>query len=119
MGYYTTYSLSIIEGPEAIPTTRPCKKCGVESKTSDDIIGLATNEFHEDVDLLLSEEGVKWYTHEGDMLKFSLAYPHTVFKLSGEGEERGDTWVKYFKNGKMQVTKAKIELADFDETKLA
>jgi hypothetical protein len=60
----------------------------------------------------------KWYEHEDDMRRFSKLYPHILFELSGEGEESGDLWKKYFLNGKMQYCKVKMEFEPFDESKL-
>jgi hypothetical protein len=52
------------------------------------------------------------------MRAFSKIYPNTLFKLKGEGEEAGDVWIKYFKNGKMQSCPAKITFEEYDENKL-
>lgn len=50
-----------------------------------------------------------WYNHEEDMLQYSLKYPNNLLRLEGWGEyPEDDIWVKYFKNGKMQHSKAKI-----------
>ena len=63
-------------------------------------------------------EPIKWYEHEDEMKAFSKRFPYVVFTLRGEGEEAGDIWVKYFKNGKMQKVEAKIVFAAFDEGQL-
>jgi hypothetical protein len=34
------------------------------------------------------------------------------------GEEGGDMWKRYYKNGKVQVANAKITYDEYDETKL-
>ncbi len=63
-------------------------------------------------------ESYKWYGHEDDMRKLSQTYPEHVFELSGEGENAGDMWRKYFKNGKMQSCPAIVTYDPFDESKL-
>ncbi len=61
----------------------------------------------------------KWYEHENEMKEFSSQYPNAIFKLSGEGEQNGDIWKKYFKDGKMQIARAIIIFEDYDESKLS
>jgi hypothetical protein len=63
-------------------------------------------------------ENCKWYDHTEDMLKISKEYPEFIFKLRGEGEENGDMWVKYYKNGRYQTCEAEIFYPPFDESKL-
>lgn len=61
---------------------------------------------------------VKWYDYDTHMKLISEKYPDTLFSLYGDGEEDGDIWVHYFKNGKTQYAEAKIVYEKFDETKL-
>lgn len=63
-------------------------------------------------------ESRKWYEHESDMRDLSLEFPDMLFTLEGEGDEAGDLWIKYFKNGKIQKAYARIEYDEFDESKL-
>ena len=65
-----------------------------------------------------TEEGSKWYDHDEEFLDFSKRYPDWLFILSGEGEESGDIWTKYYVNGKKQEAKARIVVDDFDASKL-
>lgn len=63
-------------------------------------------------------DSCKWYDHEEDLKRVSERFPTVLFTLSGEGEESGDIWRKYFKDGKMQKCEAKITFDEFDEAKL-
>jgi len=52
------------------------------------------------------------------MRAFSLLHPEVLFLIDGEGEESGDIWKQWFKNGKSFYTKAKMVFEDFSESKL-
>jgi len=60
----------------------------------------------------------KWYEHHDDMLLLSSQYPNHAFTLDGDGEERGDRWVKYYKNGLSYKIDLNINPPPFDETVL-
>lgn len=45
-------------------------------------------------------------------------YPEIIFVVYGEGEESGDMWKAYYKNGKQQIEPAVITYGEFDESKL-
>jgi hypothetical protein len=60
----------------------------------------------------------KWYAHEKHLKAYSKEYPDTLFTLEGEGEESGDLWKKYFKNGKMFKAIAQTTFEEFNEEKL-
>jgi len=121
MGYYTNYDLS---WTGEMATTKPCEYCGGSGKIQ---IEDAVQEFVNTVPFLYGntepikgslEDSCKWYDHETDMKRLSEQFPNVVFTLNGRGEESGDVWVKYFKNGKMQSSKAEIKLDTFDPKKL-
>lgn len=128
MGYQTRYSLKWEplgdephkpNCPHATPkNARFCPECGVEVGHIglDAIVGahIASTEMH----WALAENGTtcdacKWYDHAEDMKALSKTLPNVLFTLSGEGEESGDVWRKYFLNGKMQTAKAVITVAPF------
>lgn len=121
MGYQTNYSLT---WDGAVGATKPCSHCdGKGTLPVDDVV----QEFVDSEPFLYDgtepiapslEDSCKWYDHEDDMRRLSLRFPDVVFTLNGEGEESGDVWVKYFKDGKMQVDKAVIKFAPFDPKKL-
>lgn len=58
-----------------------------------------------------SAQNTKWYSHQNDLVEFSRKYPDTLFTLSGEGEEGGDLWKLYVKNGQAQRAEAVITYA--------
>jgi len=99
MGYYTRHELEIVQGDNN------------ETDYQEEISELA------DYGYLFDNE-CKWYEHEKDMREYSKKYPETVFALKGEGEESGDIWTEYYKDGKMQRAKAKIVVDDYNESLL-
>lgn len=101
MGYYTTHKLEIIKGDNNYTDYK--QEIG-------EISGYGSS--------LFSGEEHKWYESNEHMIDYSKNHPNTVFKLSGEGEESGDIWSRYYKNGKVQSCKAKIVVDDYDESKL-
>ncbi|MCY8191473.1 hypothetical protein MOC62_07625 [Bacillus spizizenii] len=103
MGYYTDYKLEI--DPEPIGL--------LKYLTKNDL--LDSYLFH-----ALTDRGseMKWYDHEDDMKDISKDFPEALFTLNGDGEESGDVWRKYFKNGKMQTCRARIVFDDYDEKEL-
>lgn len=110
MGYYTEHELEILESELTVQDLYEKWENG-EIK-------------FEGFDYALESDGstyteVKWYNHEKDMIELSKEFPTYLFKLKGEGEEAGDLWVKYYKNGKSQTCGAIITFEDYDESKLA
>lgn len=101
MGYYTRYQLRNIHllSEEAIAALEDAA----------DVLPYILSEYC---------DSTKWYEHEADMLAISKRFPKDLFHLYGDGEESGDMWHKYFKNGKMQICKAQITFEPFNEAKL-
>ena len=64
-----------------------------------------------------SEES-KWYDADEHLKAFSCKYPEKVFCLHGEGEDPGDVWNTYYKNGKMQHCPAIVMFEPYNENKL-
>jgi hypothetical protein len=50
----------------------------------------------------------KWYEYAKDMTAVSKELPDILICVEGYGEERGDIWRHYFKNGKHKKVKAEI-----------
>lgn len=107
MGYYTRYELGI---------SRTSSIAEYESIWQ--LIETDNGEYDYIRYAVIDGEQCKWYEHEKDMKQFSLKFPHVLFTLHGEGEEAGDLWIDYYKNGKVQHCVAKITYENFDESKL-
>lgn len=114
MGYDTNYSLYLYN-EEQNPLWESAPE--IEDKIIQRLKDLQIITYALDVDLGSSDR-VKWYEHEDDMIALSKEFPEVIFCLHGEGEESGDLWSKYFKNGKMQECRAKIIYDPYDEKQL-
>lgn len=66
-----------------------------------------------------SEEMVRWYDAEKNLLTFSKEFPNWFFELTVVGEESGDFQRIYFVDGKKQSVKGKVVYPEFNENKLA
>ena len=112
MGYYTNYTLKYTEDKEEDDAY--LERLGVEEKE----VYVDHEEQLWERYYASFEEATKWYDWQKNMKEYSKEYPDTLFELSGEGEESGDIWRAYFKNGKMQYCQARIVFDEFDESKL-
>lgn len=134
MGYYTRYSLEWVMQTGFNPVSncshnppesaKFCPECGtsVGSKNLDDIVAEKIRS-SEEMNYALCPDGrgcesTKWYDHEDHIKALSKDIPHVLFILSGQGEETGDIWRKYFLDGKMQVSKVVMTFDEFDPKKL-
>lgn len=106
MGYYTNYSLNLHN------KTDEQYKAIVERLRDKEVIDYALDEHLE------TFREAKWYEAEEDLREISKEFPEVLFELHGEGEEVGDIWNRYFKNGKVQRCHAEIVIPPFDESKL-
>lgn len=97
MGYYTKYTLY------------------AKSEIIEDLCSENDNAAY----ALLDEQESKWYDHERELREFSKKYPDELFILEGHGEEQGDDWKKYFRNGLMQMCKGEIVYEEFKPQNLA
>jgi hypothetical protein len=112
MGYYTQFELEILEG-EADPKL-------VARTLSLILSGDSTDEFiqvDDDGTFEFGEEA-KWYDHDEDMISLTKAFPGTLFCLSGKGEEAGDMWKVYYRDGTMQICRAQFSYPPYDANKM-
>ena len=100
MGYYTSYSLQIEDA--------------TEQQLQDIHAYLVNDESFEALDRSVMSnrygeaDTAKWYEHDEDMGLLARQFPQCLFLLSGEGEESGDLWIKYYRGDKMQEAGACI-----------
>jgi len=107
MGYYTRYTLEVKgEGPILDQFVRDfddnkqmCAYGGLRGVTALEVNG---KELYNDA------EACKWYDCDTDLKLLSKEYPNLLFTLSGKGEEAGDLWRNYYRNGHAQACRAKI-----------
>jgi hypothetical protein len=62
--------------------------------------------------------GAKWYEYKDNMKEISKQYKDVLFTVDGCGEESGDIWKAYFKNGKCKRSEPTIIFSEFNEDEL-
>lgn len=122
MGYVTDYTLTTHQKIKIADFVEKVKEIGFDYVFSEEIeyleLDVKDNPNCEQTLEIASTESYKWYENEDDMKELSKAFPDIVFMLHGEGEEQGDLWLSYHKNGKVQRENAKITYGEFDESQL-
>ena len=107
MGYYTDHTLNVqgIESEERFLELR-------KKLEDEEIIHYAIDEGHyideEHFAYFYPVDSVKWYDHSGDMIMISEIFPEMTFMLDGSGEDFGDLWHEYFKNGVCETCRGTI-----------
>ncbi len=62
-------------------------------------------------------EPASWDSYLEDMVELSKGFPGVTFTLYGDGDENGDLWVAYFRNGQFQEYHPEIVFPQIDEQK--
>lgn len=122
--YNTIYNLNIIDGEKMAPNcvhnfdSPFCPECGLPKGEVDVILKVLDElkTLNGGYDAFNSE--YSWDDYDKHMGIVSKNHPKTVFQLEGDGEDGGDLWITYYRNGFCQSSTAKITYDDFDETKL-
>lgn len=107
MGYYTDFRLSV-EGSGPVYDKLMAEK---------DNVTISRGDYDWNFGRWISEnytENAKWYDWEDDMKSFSREWPNVLFILEGSGEEPGDMWKAWFRNGAMRKIEAKIVFETID-----
>ncbi len=135
MGYYTRHKLKVFDWERAEDKTDEFRQVrqmmkaasllpGPKSIFSEEFLNkmrsaqvafaLLDKRAWECIEAALNEGDSQQWNEHNDMIALSKAFPDYVFELSGEGEEAGDVWTKWFCRGKHQGGKAEIVLPKFD-----
>lgn len=123
MGYYTYYRMDILDKDGTILLNIADGKSLSHVLLDDDayepVVKIARHMMRkhnngDDYYGLLSEESAKWYDHEKAIIELSKEFPDFVFMLSGDGEEQGDVWKKYFHNGYVEAHVPKMTWPGFN-----
>ena len=125
MGYYTDYKVNVYKQDKNVTAYDMLSKMNELQTTNRGIFypfdGLIqelmeenwTKQAH-DFELETDDE-CKWYEWADDMKDLSKAFPNVIFQVSGEGEEQGDIWRAWIKNGKVVIHEARIVIDPLDE----
>lgn len=105
MGYYTSYSLSVTGPEEFMDEFKQYAGSGATFGQYD----LAVKQW-----LVDDLDEMKWYDWKDDVADISERFPFLLFEVTGEGEEAGDLWHAYARNGKVSVVRAQITFPKID-----
>jgi len=109
MGYETNYKLKLSDE--------------VDADTFVELLGSLTDydgwwdsyEIDDEINYVLD---AKWYDNHKHMVLLSKEHPTIVFTLSGDGEESGDVWRKFYKDGKFMDAGPELIYKEFNENEL-
>ena len=119
MGYYTYHQLRIHQVDDEEINNNKDLRHKLEDEINEAIqnnedmeyaVGSITEEYYND--------SCKWYEHREDMIEFSKKFPNVVFELEGSGENSGDLWKEYYKDGSYQYCPAILTYEEYSSDKL-
>lgn len=104
MGYYTDYEVTVTGPSEALKEFEEAADAG--ETTLDDV----------EYSYMLKgmEFNAKWYHYDRDMLSVSKRFPELLFVIEANGEESGDIWRAYFRNGKQKRIEPEMNWPEVD-----
>jgi hypothetical protein len=120
MGYYTNYTLSILNHDELEPDIdlKVAKalanldyfKDYDEERQKKFLASIEDNyrKGRDPIAEVVSFDSHKWYEHEEDMKEIAAQFPQCIFELEGEGEESGDLWKEWYCGNKFKQSFAEI-----------
>lgn len=111
MGYYTRFELVVHEGTADLDAVHVALDKAMDYPHDE-------SPFEVDGDRIISSDSIKWYDHDEDCAEMSKHFPGAVFMLHGMGEETGDLWEAYYKDGFCQICRVTPVYPPYDPTKL-
>jgi hypothetical protein len=107
MGYYTNFELNVHQGKANMSEVKDALDTIMDTDSLASIFELENYNEPEYGDVSIrTADACKWYDHDEDCAQMSKQFPGVVFKLHGEGEEQGDMWEAYYKDGLCQICRA-------------
>lgn len=109
MGYYTSFKMVVLENGQEVNEIQFPEFSNVDlDQGSLSISSLIEH----------TSDSCKWYDHEEEMIEYSKKFPQLVFILDGDGEEAGDVWREFYKNGKTYRWELEVVRPNFNAKKL-
>lgn len=102
MGYYTYFTLEAYEDGRLVSPEKEAAITTALEEIFESGLGEVSS-WHS-----YFYDSMKWYEHDIDMLSLSKKFPEVLFILSGEGEERDDNWITYYKNDEIETCHGRI-----------
>lgn len=100
MGYLTTFSFNLINGPE--------EQYDKLLKDIEEITGIKDVSEYESLD-------AKWYDADKDLKQLSKKYPDITFSVWGDGEDSEDVWQQFWHAG--EVFSEGLEFSSYKDIK--
>lgn len=108
MGYYTRYTGSVTGPTEWLEEFKKDARNGATfGHYGESLDGWLDGEF-------FGGDTAKWYECSSDMAALSSKYPALLFILDGEGEEAGDIWRAWARNGNIKMVQAMVVIDEPD-----
>lgn len=108
MGYYTTF-----RGSVSGPVSSMAKlNAAIEAGSKFSPYEFELSDWCDDY--INDGQEAKWYSYDEDCTQLSRDFPNVLFVLEGSGEESGDVWKAWYRNGKTARVKATLVFEEPD-----
>lgn len=99
MGYYTNFDFQIRTQMTKERAEQIVKRLNDIIEPDFDVFEIYSNDKTSASDVWSTDpyDKMKWYNWEEDMTTLAKEFPDVEFRLEGNGEDRGDWWIAFFK----------------------